>query len=321
MFARYDEQWEDRERTTTVASLPDYLRIFENLQNSGLAESMDRFSRLMNEWAGQDLLPLHHAIDAEIAAIGQRLNPINDVLSRFPFGDQDHYLQLISTRIVDPDFTTWRQKMKGVISTGTAKMDWKAVQARYRQVQEVVAPLRHPRDGGSDAVRDRYLDINRRVRITAEEFAADDTRIGTIGNLAHFSGGESQELSAVIQVAALRYALGDSERPRPRFGVIMMDEAFIKADKQFTQRSMTTLQNLGFQTVVAGPQQSMTAVGDFVEQFAFVTKDRDTRISWVHMASAEKVRQEAAPAVRETVSAGAGVDMGSDDLEADDEAS
>ena len=34
---------------------------------------------------------------------------------------------------------------KDVISTGTAKMDWKAVQARYRQVQDVVAPLRHPR--------------------------------------------------------------------------------------------------------------------------------------------------------------------------------
>lgn len=309
MFARYDEQWEDRERTTTVASLPDYLRIFENLQNSGLAENMERFSRLMNDWAGQDLLPLHHAIDSEIAAIGQRLDPISDVLRRFPFGDQDHYLQLVSTRIVDADFTAWRQKMKDVISAGTAKMDWKDVQARYRQVQEVVAPLRHPRDGGSDAVRDRYLDINRRVRITAEEFASSDTRIGTIGNLAHFSGGESQELSAVIQVAALRYALGDSERARPRFGVIMMDEAFIKADKQFTQRSMTTLQNLGFQTVVAGPQQSMTAVGDFVERFAFVTKDRDSRISGVHMAFAEKVRQPAASAVRETVPAGSAPDL------------
>ena len=312
MFTRYDEQWEDRERTTTIASLPDYLRIFENLQSSGLAENMDRFSRLMNDWAGQDLLPLHHAIDSEIAAIGQRLDPINDVLRRFPFGDQEHYLQLVSTRIVDADFTAWRQKMKDVISTGTAKMDWKAVQARYRQVQEVVAPLRHPRDGGSDAVRDRYLDINRRVRITAEEFGADDTRIGTIGNLAHFSGGESQELSAVIQVAALRYALGDSERPQPRFGVIMMDEAFIKADKQFTQRSMTTLQNLGFQTVVAGPQQSMTAVGDFVERFAFVVKDRDSRISGVHMASAEKVRQPVVPPARESVSAAADGDLESD---------
>lgn len=292
-FARYDEQWEDRERTATIDALPDYLKIFENLRRSGLAENIDRFSRLMNEWAGQDLLPLHHAIDAELALIGQRLDPINDVLRRFPFGDQDHYLQLISTRLVDADFAAWRQKMKDIISSGTAKMEWHDVQRRYRQVQEVVAPLRHPRDGGSEAVRDRYLDTNRRVRITAEEFAADDIRIGTIGNLAHFSGGESQELSAVIQVAALRYALGDSERPRPRFGVIMMDEAFIKADKHFTQRSMTTLQNLGFQTVVAGPQQSMPAVEDFVERFAFVTKNRDTRISAVHMASADKVRHPA----------------------------
>ena len=297
-FARYDDQWQDRERTTTIDALPDYLKIFENLQRSGLAENMDRFSRLMNKWAGQDLLPLHHAIDAELALIGQRLDPINDVLRRFPFGDQDHHLQLISTRLVDADFTAWRQKMKDVISSGTAKMQWRDVQARYQQVQEVVAPLRHPRDGGSEALRDRYLDINRRVRITAEEFAADDTRIGTIGNLAHFSGGESQELSAVIQVAALRYALGDSESPRPRFGVIIMDEAFIKADKHFTQRSMTTLQNLGFQTVVAGPQQSMPAVEDFVERFAFVTKNRDTRISGVHMASADKIAHPALAGMR-----------------------
>ena len=65
----------------------------------------------------------------------------------------------------------------------------------------------------------------------------------------------------------------------------------------------------------------MTAVGDFVERFAFVVKDRDSRISGVHMASAEKVRPRQASPVREIVPTGADTELESDDLEDDDEAS
>ena len=83
------------------------------------------------------------------------------------------------------------------------------------------------------------------------------------------SGGEGQELIAFILGAALRFRLGDSHEGPPSYASAILDEGFVKADSDYTRRSLSALQALGFQLIVGAPREKATAFEDYVESVAY----------------------------------------------------
>jgi uncharacterized protein YPO0396 len=84
------------------------------------------------------------------------------------------------------------------------------------------------------------------------------------------SGGQRQKLAATCLAAALRYQLGGRDRTLPSFSTVMLDEAFDKADAEFTTMAMNIFKTFGFQMVVATPLKSVMTLEPFIGGACFV---------------------------------------------------
>jgi uncharacterized protein YPO0396 len=101
-----------------------------------------------------------------------------------------------------------------------------------------------------DAWRRRVFDAREHVEFQAIETRPDGVKVVHDG-VSGMSGGEGQELIAFILGAALRFRLGDGREGPPSYGSAILDEGFVKADSDYTGRSLSALQALGFQLIVA----------------------------------------------------------------------
>jgi uncharacterized protein YPO0396 len=118
-----------------------------------------------------------------------------------------------------------------------------------------------------DAWRRRVFDAREHVEFQAIETRPDGVKVVHDG-VSGMSGGEGQELIAFILGAALRFRLGDGREGPPSYASAILDEGFVKADSDYTGRSLSALQALGFQLIVAAPREKATAFEDYVESVA-----------------------------------------------------
>jgi uncharacterized protein YPO0396 len=78
------------------------------------------------------------------------------------------------------------------------------------------------------------------------------------------SGGQRQKLAATCLAAALRYQLGGQDRALPSYSTVVLDEAFDKADAEFTAMAMNIFKTFGFQMIVATPLKSVMTLEPFI---------------------------------------------------------
>lgn len=75
------------------------------------------------------------------------------------------------------------------------------------------------------------FDVRRHMTIQARA----EHQNGNVTTYNHFSGeksgGETQELTAFVLAAAVRYHVGTEGVTRPKFATVFLDEALIKADR------------------------------------------------------------------------------------------
>lgn len=85
------------------------------------------------------------------------------------------------------------------------------------------------------------------------------------------SGGQRQKLVIFCLAAALRYQLTDDEDEVPRFGSIVLDEAFDKADSRYTRNAMDVFRAFGFHMILATPQKLLQTLEPYVGAITSVT--------------------------------------------------
>ncbi len=64
--------------------------------------------------------------------------------------------------------------------------------------------------------------------------------------------------------AALRYQLADADDVVPRYGTIVLDEAFDKADTRYTRMALDVFVEFGFQLILATPQKLLQTIEPYV---------------------------------------------------------
>jgi uncharacterized protein YPO0396 len=90
--------------------------------------------------------------------------------------------------------------------------------------------------------------------------------------------------------AALRYQLGGQDRALPSFSTVVLDEAFDKADAEFTAMAMNIFKTFGFQMIVATPLKSVMTLEPFIGGACFV-HIRDRKNSAVIMIEYDTQQQ------------------------------
>ncbi len=258
VFQRYQDHYKDPNLSASVENYPAFKAILDGIVTTGLHERRAEWTRKLTIWSGQDLVPLAGSFGDAVAEIEDRLRPINTILSKLPFGARRERLRIDLRHLTREDVRRFRKELNALARLDVEGSDDANVQKVFDRLKAFMLQL--GTDAAGKATRDHLLDVRRHIEITAVAYDSDGRDRATFAALGGKSGGESRELVAFIVGAALRFQLGDDENVRPRFAPVFLDEGFVKADGEFTGRSVMAWKGLGFQLLVGAPYDKFTSL-------------------------------------------------------------
>ena len=255
----------------TLESAADFLARLARLESDRLPEHEARFLKLLEDQSHQNLAALSsHLVDAR-RAIHDRLDLVNDGLSRVPFnrdGDVETYLAIEPSDRHLSDVVEFRASLRAVLEnayTGDAAL----AERRFAELEALVGRLASA-ETADKRWRALVLDVRLHVDFVGRERDAHGTEIEVYRSGAGKSGGQRQKLATTCLAAALRYQLGGGGGGAPIYSTVVLDEAFDKADNAFTDLAMRIFAEFGFQMVVATPMKSVMTLEPHIGGACFV---------------------------------------------------
>lgn len=256
----------------TLASADDYLAKLRRLEDDNLPAYEDRFFALLREQSDQNLTLLATKLDEERSAIRARMDLVNESLETAPFNPGTHLVIETMDKLLE-DVRLFRASLKESLSHSFSD-DRDLAEERFKALAALVKRL------ASQEIVDKnwrnlVLDVRQHVEFVARELDEADIEVEVYRSGAGKSGGQRQKLAATCLAAALRYQLGGQDRALPSYSTVVLDEAFDKADAEFTAMAMNIFKTFGFQMIVATPLKSVMALEPFIGGACFVhIKDR-----------------------------------------------
>lgn len=255
-----------------MASAPDFFAKLERLETDGLPKYEERFLTLLREQSEQNLTRLSTQLDYERKAIRDRMGLVNESLATAPFGQGTHLVIETQDKLL-ADVTAFKQQLRAALSN-MLSLDSAGAEQRFEVISGLVKRLAS-QEGPDKTWRQLVLDVRQHVEFIARELDEDGIEQEVYRSGAGKSGGQRQKLAATCLAAALRYQLGGKDRALPRFCTVFLDEAFDKADAEFTTMAMNIFKTFGFQMIVATPLKSVMTLEPFIGGACFVhIKDR-----------------------------------------------
>ncbi|WFP16375.1 ATP-binding protein [Citricoccus muralis] len=250
------------ELTAGVEDRGEYLRILDEIQAHGLPEHEERFKELLQQRSRDLIGELLNEILATPREVEDRVAPINASLQRSQF-DQDRYLRLkVKTRRSET-VNAFMANLRDIASGNWGDEDLETSEQKYRILAEVMR--RFASSEHVDRVwKNQCLDTRLHVSFLAEEIDDNGRAHATYDSGAAMSGGQQQKLVIFCLAAALRYQLADPDEAISRYGTIILDEAFDKADTRYTRMALDIFVEFGFHMVLATPQKLLQTIEPYV---------------------------------------------------------
>jgi uncharacterized protein YPO0396 len=256
----------------TLASADDYLAKLKRLEDDNLPAYEDRFFSLLREQSDQNLTLLATKLDEERSAIRSRMELVNESLETAPFNPGTHLVIETTDKSLE-EVRIFRANLKESLSHSFSN-DRELAEERFKTLAAQVKRLASQETVDKNW-RSLVLDVRQHVEFVARELDADDIEVEVYRSGAGKSGGQRQKLAATCLAAALRYQLGGQDRALPSYSTVVLDEAFDKADAEFTAMAMNIFKTFGFQMIVATPLKSVMTLEPFIGGACFVhIKDR-----------------------------------------------
>ena len=256
----------------TMASADDYFGKLKRLETDGLPQYEQRFLDLLREQSDQNITLLSTKLGQERSAIRVRMELVNASLETAPF-NPGTYLVIDTADKYLEEVRTFSQSLKEALSH-TFSAEPEVAEQRFLVLAALVKRL------GSQETADKnwrslVLDVRQHVEFVARELDSDKKEVEVYRSGAGKSGGQRQKLAATCLAAALRYQLGGQDRTLPSYSTVVLDEAFDKADAEFTAMAMNIFKTFGFQMVVATPMKSVMTLEPFIGGACYIhIKDR-----------------------------------------------
>lgn len=288
-FAEFQRRWrmDSGDLDATLASAPDYFSKLKRLETDGLPDYEQRFFDLLRNQSHQNLAALSTHISQARKTIFDRLELVNQSLGKAEFGPGT-YLQIeASDRNLD-EVRQFKQEIQQALSHAWTD-DRDQAEERFLILRGLVDRL-----GGQETDQKRWqalvLDVRQHVEFIGRERDVDGNQVEVYRGGGGKSGGQRQTLATTCLAAALRYQLGGDDQSPPRYAPVILDEAFDKADNEFTERAMKIFEKFGFQMIVATPLKSVMTLEPFIGGACFVDI-KDRRHSGVLMIEYDSERQ------------------------------
>ncbi|MBN8659094.1 MAG: hypothetical protein J0M35_01940 [Candidatus Obscuribacter phosphatis] len=277
-FATFKREWstESANMDETLASAGDYFQLLVRLENDNLPKYEDKFFDLLHNQSNQNLAALNTHITNGRKMIYERMEMVNFSLSRAPFNPET-FLRIHTQDRNLEQVREFRQEISNALSHAWSSGDREQAESRFNVLRKLVKRL------SSQETEDKnwkkmVLDVREHVEFVGLEIDADGCEIESYRSGAGKSGGQRQKLATTCLAAALNYQLSRDEELKPTYAAIVLDEAFDKADNEFTAAAMNIFKEFGFQMIVATPLKSVMTLEPFIGGAAFVDI-RDRRVS------------------------------------------
>lgn len=254
-----------------LESATDFFARLERLERDGLPAHEARFFDMLRTQSGQNLVALQTHIAQAHKAIRARMEDVNASLETVPF-NRGSILQIMPEDRRLPEVIEFRQQLRDVLAHQRTDNNERA-EAQFEGLRKLVARLAST-EPEHKRWREQVLDVRLHVEFIGEERDAQSGRqLEVYRSGAGKSGGQRQKLATTCLAAALRYQLGDEDGGVPQYAAVVLDEAFDKADNEFTAMAMRIFENFGFQMIVATPLKSVMTLEPFIGGACFVEID------------------------------------------------
>jgi uncharacterized protein YPO0396 len=268
-FAAYNRGWpaESGGLDPKMASYDEYDAKLTRLQIDDLPRVEKKFKQLLNEQSNQHIALLANQIDQERRDISEKMDAVNRSLRNAEF-NPDTYLVIEVEDRAPPEAKQFKADLRAALAN-TLSVDDQAAEARFQAFKALIKRLASQQTPDVNW-RTLALDVRLHVEFIARELREDSTEVEVYRSGAGKSGGQRQKLTATCLAAALRYQLGGPGRLRPTFSTVFLDEAFDKADADFTEAAMKIFKMFGFQLIIATPIKSVMTIEPYVGGAVFV---------------------------------------------------
>jgi len=295
-FDEFIREWpaEAEGLDATLAAASDFFHKLTRLESDGLPAHERRFFELLESQSHQNLAALSTWLNDARKAILERMELVNDSLSQVPFNHSDEqttYLHIEASDRQLQDVREFKQAIQQALSNAWSE-DREQAEARFLVLRELVERL-SSQEPEQKRWRQAVLDVRLHVEFIGREIDQDGVEVEVYRSGAGKSGGQRQKLATTCLAAALRYQLGGHEHGVPMYAPVVLDEAFDKADNEFTALAMNIFTNFGFQMIVATPLKSVMTLEPFIGGACFVDI-RDRKVSGVLLIEYDERQQRLA---------------------------
>ncbi len=268
-FADFKRSWpmDAGDMDTSMFSAQDYFAKLTRLETDGLPAYEHRFFELLQSQSHQNMADLASRLNQARKAILERMDLVNESLGQAPFNPGTHLrIEVKDRQLVE--VKEFKQTVQEILAYALGD-DRALAEARFATMQELVNRL-----GSQDSEQKRWrecvLDVRQHVEFIAREIDTKGFEVEVYRSGAGKSGGQRQKLATTCLAAALRYQLGGHHLGAPMYAPVILDEAFDKADNEFTTLAMNIFTNFGFQMIVATPLRAVMTLEPFIGGACFV---------------------------------------------------
>lgn len=268
-FASFKRRWpmESADLDARLAATADFLAKLQRLETDGLPDYEHRFFELLRTQSDQNLAALATHLNQARKAILERMELVNESLSQAPF-NVGTYLHIDASDRQLLEVREFKQEIQQALSNAWSEVPDEA-EARFVVMRGIVERLAS-QEPEQRRWRETVLDVRQHVEFIGRELDENNNEIEIYRSGAGKSGGQRQKLATTCLAAALRYQLGGSDSGVPLYAPVILDEAFDKADNEFTALAMNIFTNFGFQMIVATPLKSVMTLEPFIGGACFV---------------------------------------------------
>ena len=255
--------------TPQIEDRGGYLTLLSTIQSRGLPEHEANFRRLLDTRSRESVTFLRDELLGALRRIESRITPVNESLGRKMF-DRDRYLRIRVRLRRSQEVNEFLDQLKTIVDGNWAEEELETAERRFTVLASIMARL-----GSSERVdrewRIRVLDTREHVSFIAEEVDPNGTVHNVHDSSAGLSGGQRQKLVVFCLAAALRYQLAEFDADDPRYGAVVLDEAFDKADADYTRMAMEIFVAFGFQMILATPGKLLQTLEPYIGAVTVVT--------------------------------------------------
>ena len=275
----------------SLAAATDFFGKLMRLETDGLPAHEHRFFDLLKNQSNRNLAALSTYLSDARKRIMERMERVNDSLARVPFNrnlDQVSYLKIETADRQLPVVQEFKKEIRKTLYHVFSE-DRELAESRFMSLRRLVKRL------SSEELEDKrwrqaVLDVRQHMEFIGREFDESGVEVEVYRSGSGKSGGQRQKLTTTCLAAALRYQLGGIEHGVPKYAPVVLDEAFDKADNDFTTLAMNIFKNFGFQMIVATPFKSVMTLEPFIGGAGFVDIS-DRKESTVLMIEYDSERQ------------------------------